>query len=70
MHNIWTWYREEGKDLKHIETFEVDHRVYSLHELKGLVVDRGWEFVGGYSDFSWSPLTTDSLRMIVVGKKP
>lgn len=70
MHNVWTWYRRDGEDLKHIETFEVDHRVYSLHELKGLVVDSGWEFTGGYSGFGWEPLTTDSFRMIVVGKKP
>jgi len=70
MHNVWTWYRRDGEDLKHIETFDVDHRVYSLHELKGLVVDVGWEFVGGYSGFGWEPLITDSFRMIVVGKKP
>jgi SAM-dependent methyltransferase len=70
MHNVWRWYREEGRDLKHLETVELDHRVYSLHELKGLVEDSGWEYVGGYGGFQQEPLTMDSFRMVLVGRKP
>jgi len=70
MHNVWRWYREEGRDLKHLETVELDHRVCSLHELKGLVEDSGWDYVGGYGGFQQEPLTMDSFRMVLIGRKP
>ncbi|MCW3991423.1 MAG: hypothetical protein NWE79_01845, partial [Candidatus Bathyarchaeota archaeon] len=70
MHNVWKWYREEGRELKHLETVELDHRVYSLHELKGLVEDSGWDYVGGYGGFQQEPLTMDSFRMVLIGRKP
>jgi hypothetical protein len=69
MHNVWRWYREEGRDLKHLETIELDHRVYSLHELKGLVEESGWEYAGCYGGFEREPLTMDSFGMVLVGKK-
>lgn len=70
MHNVWTWYREEDRDLKHLKTVELDHRVYSLHELKGLVEENGWEYAGCYGGFQKEPLTMDSFGMVLVGKKP
>jgi len=70
MHNVWRWYREEDRDLKHLENVELDHRVYSLHELKGLAEDSGWEYVGGYGGFQQEPLTMDSFRMVLIGRRP
>jgi hypothetical protein len=70
MHNVWRWYREEDRDLKHLETVELDHRVYSLHELKGLAEDSGWEYVGAYGGFQREPLTMDSFRMVLIGRRP
>ena len=70
MHNVWTWYQEEDRDLKHLETIELDHRVYSLHELKGLAEGSGWEYLGGYGGFQREPLTMDTFRMVLIGRRP
>ncbi|MCW3978987.1 MAG: hypothetical protein NWF12_04500, partial [Candidatus Bathyarchaeota archaeon] len=70
MFNVWEWYREVDGDLVHQDTVEVDHRVYSLHELKGLVEESGWRYQACYGGFDLEPLTFDSQRMILVAKKP
>lgn len=70
MFNVWEWYREADGDLVHQDTVEVDHRVYSLHELKGLVEESGWIYQTCYGDFDLEHLTLDSSRMILVAKKP
>ena len=70
MFNVWEWYREVDGDLVHRDTVEVDHRVYSLHELKALVEDSGWSYQACYGGFDLGPLTFDSSRMILVAKKP
>ena len=70
MFNVWEWYREVDGDLVHQETVEVDHRVYSLHELKGLVEESGWSYQACHGGFELGPLTFDSQRMIIVAKKP
>ncbi len=70
MFNVWEWYREADGDLVHQDTVEVDHRVYSLHELKGLVEESGWSYQACYRGFDLGPLTFDSQRMILVAKKP
>lgn len=69
MENVWKYYRKQGQDLKHIETVEVDHRVYSLHELKKLVEDSGWTYQTCYGGFNLDPLTINSRRMLLVAKK-
>ena len=70
MHNIWRYYRKEGEDLRHLETFEVDHRVYSLHELKGLIEGSGWACQEFYGGFGMEPFRMESKRIIAVARRP
>lgn len=51
--------------MKHLETVEIDHRVYSLHELKRLV-EEGWTYRTCYGGFDSEPFTTDSNRMVLI----
>ena len=55
--------------MEHVETFEVDHRVYSLHELKALVEESGWRYRACYGGFGMEPFTMDSKRMILVAER-
>jgi SAM-dependent methyltransferase len=70
MLNVWEWYQESDGDLVHQDTVEVDHRVYSLHELKGLIEENGWSYKACYGGYDLEPLTFNSSRMILVAKKP
>jgi SAM-dependent methyltransferase len=70
MHNVWRYYRREGEDLKHLETFEVDYRVYSLHELRGLIEGSGWVCQEFYGEFGMEPFRMESKRIIAVARKP
>ncbi len=70
MFNVWRWYQERDGDLEHLETIELDHVVYSLHELKGLVEGCGWAYQASYGGYDLKPLTTDTNGMILVAKKP
>lgn len=69
MKSVWKYYRKQGQDLKYADTFEIDHRVYSLHELKMLVEESGWTYQTCYGSFSLDAFTMDSNRMILVAKK-
>ena len=69
MENVWKYYRREGEDLKYLDTIEVNHRVYSLHELKKLVEKSGWTYQTHYGSFNLDAFTMDSKRMILVAKK-
>jgi len=69
MENVWTYYRRQGNDLKYLDAFELDHRVYSLHELKKLVEKSGWKYETCYGSFVLESLTINSNRMIFVAKK-
>ena len=72
MMNVWDFF--EGDAVFPSLTLEMDHRVYSLHEMKALLGDAGWEYRKGLgSAFETSgeltPLDLDSSRMWVVGTK-
>lgn len=69
MENIWRFYRQQDEDLKHLDTIEVDHRVYSLHELRRLVEEGGWTYQNCYGGFNSEPFTMDSRRMVLIAKK-
>ena len=69
MYNVWKYYRERDGDLAHLETIELDHRVYSLHELKRLVEDSGWTYKTCYGSFGQEPFAMDSNRMVLVARK-
>lgn len=68
--NVWKYYKKQGPDLKYLDTIEVHHRVYSLHELKKLVEESGWTYQTCYGGFKLESFTMDSNRMILVAKKP
>ena len=69
MFNVWRYYMQSGDDLEHLSTFEIDHRVYSLHELKKQIEDSGWSFHSSFGGYNLQSLTTDTFGMIVIGKK-
>lgn len=69
MYNVWRFYRKEGDDLKHLGTFELDHRIYSLHELRRQVEASGWTYQTCYGGYDLEPFTMDSRRILLVAKK-
>lgn len=71
MINYWTYYyRESNGDLKLLEKMEINHRVYSLNELKKQFQDAGWSYKKSYGGFTLDPLTMDTFSMIIVAEKP
>ena len=42
MINFWSYYRRDGEDLRFLNRMEINHRVYSLHELRNQFEDAGW----------------------------
>jgi SAM-dependent methyltransferase len=69
MENTWKFYKKEGEELKHVATIPLNHRVYSLHELINLLETTGWKYAKSYGNFELQPVTTDTHRIIIVGKK-
>ena len=69
MFNIWRYYEQRGDDLEHLSTFELDHRVYSLHELMRQVEDAGWSHISSFGGYDLEPVSTDTFGMILVAKK-
>jgi len=67
--NVWRFYRQDGRDLKHLDTIETDHRIYSLHELKKQVEESGWTYQTCYGGFNLEPFITDSRRMVLIAQK-
>jgi SAM-dependent methyltransferase len=68
MFNVWKYFDQQGDDLKHLSTIEIDHRVYSLHELKKQVEDSGWSYQKCYGGYDMRPFTTDTFGMVLVSK--
>jgi SAM-dependent methyltransferase len=69
MINFWSYYKEDGEDLRFLNKMEINHRVYSLHELKKQFQDTGWKYLSSYGGFDLKPLTTDIFSMIVVAQR-
>ena len=69
MENQWSYYRRDGEDLRFLNRVEINHRVYSLHELRTQFGDAGWEYVEAYGGFELKPFTRDVFSMIIVAKK-
>ncbi len=67
--NYWTYYKREGDDLRFLKKVELNHRVYSIHELKKQFQDAGWNYLASYGGFDLPPLTADCFSMIVVAQK-
>jgi SAM-dependent methyltransferase len=49
MYNVWTYLKQETENTYTLEkTINVDHRVWSLHELAELFEKTGWRFKAAY----------------------
>jgi len=70
IYNVWRYYDMKDEDLKHLSTVEIDHRLYSLHELKKLVETCGWRYQTCYGGFDMQPFTIDTFSMLLIAKKP
>jgi len=70
MEVTWTYYRKQGEDLTHLKTVRFDHRLYNLHEMKGLLTDSGWTMKAYYSGFDKTPYNWNTNRMVVVAENP
>ncbi len=65
----WTFYEKHAEDLKHSLSVDVDHRVYSSHELKGVMEAGGWRDVRVYSGWDLKPLSSDIYRLMAMGRR-
>jgi len=69
MINFWSYYRREGEDLRFLNRIEINHRVYSLHELKDQFHVAGWKVLGSFGGFDQQPLSSDTFNMIIVAQR-
>jgi len=69
MRNRWRFFRRRGQDLEGIATVTVDHRIYSLHELRSLVERSGWQIEGTFGGFKMDAPGIDAPGLVVIGRK-
>lgn len=69
MRNEWRFFRRNGDDLDHIVSLQIDHVIYSLHELRRLLTRAGWTFLEAFGGFNLDPPSTDSPTLLVVGRR-
>lgn len=63
--SVWTFIKEnEEIDIN------VDLRVYSYHELKGMLVKAGFEDIEGFADLKEEPISRNERMMFLIGNKP
>ena len=73
MHSRWQFFEGERENLALRLTLETEHRIYSLHELRALLEEAGWDFLRGLgrpqgSDETLGPLTYEDNAMWVVAR--
>jgi len=71
--NDWEFYSGQDKELELRLKLEMEHRLYSLHELIELVESAGWRYVQSYGrmdgdEFKLGPLTYDSNSIWLVSR--
>jgi len=69
MWDEWRFFRKRGEDLVHVATINVDHRVYSLHELRSLMERAGWRVEGTYAGLREEAPSLDAPRLLLVGRQ-
>jgi SAM-dependent methyltransferase len=69
MRNEWRFYRRAGEDLDHIATLPVEHRIYSLHELRSLFERAGWTPEATFGGWKMEPPSMDHSTLTVVGRR-
>lgn len=67
--NYWTYYSKDGEDLRFLNRMEINHRLYSMHELKKLFQSAEWSYLNSYGGFELEKLTTDHFSMIMIAQK-
>lgn len=69
MRNRWRFYRKNGQDLEGITSLALEHRIYSVHELRSLFERAGWHVEGTFAAYTMEPATFDAPGVTVVGRK-
>ena len=73
MMNTWDFYEGTSEESPRLSV-ELNNRVYSLHEMRALLEESGWNYRNGFGsestgEISLAPLDVDSSRMWVVAQK-
>ncbi len=71
--NTWEFFERENNHLNIRLKLDMNHRLYSLHELKSLLEEAGWEYLRGYgrradSESRLGEPSIDSLVMWLVAR--
>src|SRR5213080_2660539 len=61
--------RRSGEDLDHMLTVPIEHCIYSLHELRRLLVRGGWHPTEAFGGFKMDAPSIDSPTQVVVGRR-
>ena len=69
MRNHWRFFRKSGQDLEGIAAMDVDHRIYSLHELRSLFERGGWRVEGTFGGYEMDAPGIDAPGLVVIGRK-
>jgi SAM-dependent methyltransferase len=70
MENNWRFYRKTRESLQLLLEVPLSHRVYSLHELKQIIICAGWNYLESYGSMErMTAVTNDSFHMALVGRK-
>lgn len=66
---VFRFYRKENRTLHFLLDLPINLRLYSLHELKCLLNESGWNFVRSYGNMgTLESATTDSAEIITVSR--
>ncbi len=73
LESAWAFFEGAGEDLSLKLRLEMEHRVYSLPEMRGLLAESGWRCVKALgsdraADFELEELTTESKTMWIVAR--
>ncbi len=69
MRNRWRFFRKRGDDLEGLVAIAVEHRIYSLHELRALFGRSGWRVEGAFGGYAMDAATSDAPGIVVVGRR-
>src|SRR2546427_189061 len=69
MRNEGRFFRRNGEDLDHMLTVPIEHGIYSLHELRRLLVRGGWHPTDAFGGFKMDAPSIDSPTQIVIGRR-
>ncbi len=69
MRDRWRFFRKKALDLEGIMDLTIEHRAYSVHELRSLFERAGWHVEGAFAAYTMEPATFDAPGVTVVGRK-